>query len=169
MSKLKNLKVEQFLHDLSSASATPGGGATAALVAAMAASLVQMVAGLTLGKKGYEKAHEEIKTIKSQAAKAGKTLMALADEDVAAFNGVIAAYKAKDKKRIRKTLLKATEVPSLVVRLSKEVEKLAARMVVIGNKNAVSDARSALFFSQSAAKSAFENVKINRRTLAGIK
>jgi len=169
MNKIKNQKIEQFLHELSSTSATPGGGATAALTAAMAASLVEMVAGLTLGKAGYEKAHEETKTIKSQAAKAGKTLLALADEDVAAFESVIAAYRAKDNKRIRKTLIRAAEVPSMVVELSKEVEKLAGRMVVIGNKNALSDAKSALFLSQSAAKSALENVRINKRALAGIK
>ena len=59
MNKIKNQKIEQFLDDLSSSSATPGGGATAALTAAMAASLVEMVAGLTLGKTGYEKNQKE--------------------------------------------------------------------------------------------------------------
>ena len=65
--------------------------------------------------------------------------------------------------------MRATDVPSDVIKLANQVEKMAARMVVIGNKNAVSDAKSALFLSQSAAKSALENVKINKRALAGIK
>ena len=169
MNKIKNQKIEQFLDDLSSSSATPGGGATAALTAAMAASLVEMVAGLTLGKTGYEKNQKEIRSIKTKAAKAGKILVVLADEDVTAYNSVVAGYGAKDKKRIKTALMRATDVPSDVIKLANQVEKMAARMVVIGNKNAVSDAKSALFLSQSAAKSALENVKINKRALAGIK
>ncbi|MFQ6090843.1 MAG: cyclodeaminase/cyclohydrolase family protein, partial [Candidatus Bipolaricaulia bacterium] len=44
----------RFLEELSSAEPTPGGGAAAALVGSLAASLVAMVAGLTIGKRGYE-------------------------------------------------------------------------------------------------------------------
>ena len=43
--------VEDFLKDLSSSSATPGGGSAAALMGSMGAALVSMVANLTTGKK----------------------------------------------------------------------------------------------------------------------
>ena len=43
--------VEGFLEELSSSSATPGGGSAAALMGSMGASLVSMVANLTTGKK----------------------------------------------------------------------------------------------------------------------
>ena len=43
--------VEGFLDELSSPSATPGGGSAAALMGSMGAALVSMVANLTTGKK----------------------------------------------------------------------------------------------------------------------
>ena len=43
--------VEGFLEELSSSSATPGGGSAAALMGAMGSALVSMVANLTIGKK----------------------------------------------------------------------------------------------------------------------
>jgi formiminotetrahydrofolate cyclodeaminase len=43
--------IENFSNELSSSSATPGGGSVAALMGSMAAALVSMVANLTIGKK----------------------------------------------------------------------------------------------------------------------
>ena len=43
--------VEGFLKELSSSSATPGGGSAAALMGAMGSALVSMVANLTIGEK----------------------------------------------------------------------------------------------------------------------
>ena len=43
--------VSIFLDELSSSSATPGGGSAAALMGAMGAALVSMVGNLTKGKK----------------------------------------------------------------------------------------------------------------------
>ena len=43
--------IEGFLDELSSSSATPGGGSAAALMGSMGAALVSMVANLTTGKK----------------------------------------------------------------------------------------------------------------------
>ena len=43
--------VDGFLEELSSSSATPGGGSAAALMGSMGAALVSMVANLTTGTK----------------------------------------------------------------------------------------------------------------------
>ncbi len=48
------LSLKDFLKKVAEKSATPGGGAVGAVVAALAASLGSMVANLTIGKKGYE-------------------------------------------------------------------------------------------------------------------
>jgi formiminotetrahydrofolate cyclodeaminase len=48
---IKDQPVQQFLDELASKAATPGGGSAAAIMAAMGASLVSMVCNLTLGKK----------------------------------------------------------------------------------------------------------------------
>ena len=47
--------VAVFLDELSSSSATPGGGSAAALIGAMGAALVSMVANLTTGKKNTKR------------------------------------------------------------------------------------------------------------------
>ena len=169
MNSIKSQKIEKFLDELSSSSPTPGGGAVAALSAAMAASLVEMVANLTIGKKGYEKARKDIGILRYKAIGCKSKLLKLADDDVEAFKAVMSAYKTKDKGKIRKALKKATQVPFKVKEISKKVEALAGRIAKIGNKNAISDAKSAIYLAQSAAKSADENVKINRKALAALK
>lgn len=174
MSRIASQKIEKFLEDLSSLSPTPGGGAVAALAGAMAASLVEMVANLTLGKEKYQKVQKEIRRLALDAAKKEKVFLTLADEDVKAYNFVMAAYRlskedASRKKKIKKALTYAMEVPEKTAELAEEVEKLAKKVAKIGNKNAYSDARSAFFLAQAAGKSAQENVKINKASLASLK
>lgn len=169
MNKIKNLKIEEFLKELSSSAPTPGGGATAALTGAMAASLVEMVANLTIGKRRYEKVQKEVRQLADKAAKYKVTLLELADDDVKAFNQVMSAYKSKDQRKIKQSLIYATEVPTKVVLMSKGVGALALRIAKVGNKNAYSDARSALHLTQAAIKAAQENIKINKKILAGLK
>ncbi|SPY31853.1 Formiminotransferase-cyclodeaminase [Peptoniphilus harei] len=50
---LKDLNIVEFADETASDSPAPGGGSIAALNASMAASLLAMVAGLTVGKKKY--------------------------------------------------------------------------------------------------------------------
>ena len=51
--------VEGFLEELSSSSATPGGGSAAALMGSMGAALVSMVANLTTGKKNTRQSRKK--------------------------------------------------------------------------------------------------------------
>ena len=64
--------VEGFLDELSSSSATPGGGSAAALMGSMGAALVSMVANLTTGKKKYEAVEKEVVSILEQSEKLRK-------------------------------------------------------------------------------------------------
>lgn len=164
--------IEDFLDELASSKPTPGGGATAALSGAMAAALVEMVAGLTIGKKRLEKKTRELKNLKIEADSFRKKLLNLADEDVEAYDRVVAAYKIsrEDKARkaeIREALKHATEIPLKTAQISNEVLKLAKKVVKKGNKNAVSDAKSAIHLAYAAKLSAVENVKINLKSIAG--
>ena len=162
---IKEEKISKFLKDLSSSKPTPGGGSAAALVGAIGASLIEMVANLTIGKKGYEKSIEEIKEIKTKAEKNKNKLIRLADKDSKAYADVMKVFKLpKGSKRdyhIQKALKKATLVPLETALSSTEVLKLAKQITKIGNKNAKSDAASALHFAKASVSSALENVKIN--------
>ena len=155
---IKDQKIETFLEELSGKSPTPGGGAVAAFSGAMAAALVEMVLNITKDEKLKTKYLGKIRTLRGE-------LLELADEDVAAFDEVMEAYKAKSPSRIRKALIYATDVPEKTKALSGEVEKLADEVVERGNKNAVSDARTAVLLSKAAQASAEENIKINKQAL----
>ena len=162
---IKEQKINKFLKDLSSSMPTPGGGSAAAFVGAIGASLVEMVANLTIGRKGYEKSIKEVKEIKIIAVKNKNKLINLADKDSKAFKDVVLVFKLpKGSKRdiaMQKALKKATLIPLETALSSSEVVRLAKEMVKIGNKNAKSDATSALHFAKASALSALENVKIN--------
>ncbi|HJY98199.1 MAG TPA: cyclodeaminase/cyclohydrolase family protein [Patescibacteria group bacterium] len=155
---IKDQKIEEFLTDLGSAKPTPGGGATAAITAATAAALVEMVANLTK--------EEGIKSLVEKARELKDRLLQLADEDVAAFDRVMVAYRSKDKSQIKSALVGATAVPEETKKYALKVEEMARIVEKEGNKNAVSDARTAIYLAQAAQKSAQENIDINIKSLA---
>jgi len=163
MNKVETKTIEKYLEELSSTSPTPGGGATAALAGAMAASLVEMVSGITIGKERYKAVEKEMKVVKKKASDLRKQLLELSQEDIEAFNKVIKAYK--NKTLIEKSLKLATEVPLKTAILSNEVKKLAKTASSKGNKNALSDAKSAVYLAEAAKKSALENVFINIKSI----
>lgn len=167
--KIGEQKINKFLRQLGSSSPTPGGGAVAALTGALAASLVEMVASLTIGKKKYEEVSNEMQKIKKEALKIKLELIALSDEDVKAFDAVMTAYRKKNREKIRKALKLATHVPSKVAALSGEIGRLAEVVSKKGNKNAYSDAKSALHLAHAAIEAAKENIKINKQALARLK
>lgn len=165
---IKNQKIEEFLENVASSRPTPGGGSVAALTAALAASLTEMVCNLTVGRKGYEEVEERAKEIAGIMKEARLALLDLADADTDAFDKVIEAYKTKDNAKIKAALYWAVEVPKKVAETADEIRILALEMTKIGNKNAYSDAASAEYLANAAYESAQENVEINIKTLAGL-
>lgn len=149
---------EQFLGELSSNKPTPGGGAVAALSGAMAAGLVEMVVNLTKG--------EAIKNLGIKAKELEKKLVDLADADVAAFDAVMHAYHSKNTDLIRDALKQAIIIPEQTKEYACLIEEIAKVVEKEGNKNAVSDARTAIHLAQAAQKSAQENIDINEDALA---
>jgi len=167
--KIGKKRIEDFLKDVASNNPTPGGGAMAAVAGAMAAALVEMVVNLSIGKKRYEKQSQALRTILRNAKNIKENLLVLADEDTIAFDKVIKAYRSKDKKRIKEALLIATYIPGQTAKLAKEIGRLAVKVAVLGNKNAYSDAVCAQHLAEASVKSAFENIKINKKALASLK
>lgn len=165
---IKSQKIEEFLESVAGSSPTPGGGAVAAVTAATAASLVEMVCNLTIGRKNYEEAQKRAKEIALSMKEARFSLLDLADADSDAFNKVMQAYKTKDNAKIKAALYWAVEVPKKVAEIADEIRVSALEMSKIGNKNAYSDAASAEYLANAAYESAQENVEINIKTLASL-
>lgn len=163
--------LKQFQKELGSKNPTPGGGVVAALAGSFAASLIEMVCNLTLGKEKYKKNEKDILKIHKDILELKEKLNNLTEEDKKAYDKVIEAYKSNTSitsrtSNIKKALRYAIDVPMEVRKLSQEVEKLAFRVSKIGNKNALSDAKTAIYLAHAASKSALENIKINKQALA---
>ncbi|MGZ4150205.1 MAG: cyclodeaminase/cyclohydrolase family protein, partial [Actinomycetota bacterium] len=86
-------RIDAWLEALASNTPTPGGGAFAALSAAAGAALIAMTARLTIGKERYAEAEGRMHEVAGEADEARADLLALADRDAVAFDGVMAAYR----------------------------------------------------------------------------
>ncbi len=173
--KLADLSIKEFLAKTASGSPVPGGGSIAALSAAIAAGLSEMVANLTIGKKGYEATEKQMKVIKKAAADYRNKLIKDIDRDSDAYNDVLAAFRLPKsyeleenfrKQAIQDAFKKASLVPLDVAKNAFKVIELADGVVKHGNKNAVTDGAVAVMMARTAVLSALYNVKIN---LASIK
>ena len=167
---LADMTVVDFLEETASNSPVPGGGSIAALSAAFSAALTQMVANLTLGKKGYEGVQEEAGFIVKESERLRGFFVEYIDKDSDAFNEVMNAFKLpKDtdekmehrKKAIQEATKLAALVPLDIAREAYKIMALAQVVVEKGNKNAVTDGAVATMLSRTAVLSALYNVKIN--------
>ncbi|MDO9315855.1 MAG: cyclodeaminase/cyclohydrolase family protein [Burkholderiaceae bacterium] len=162
--------VTTFLDALGSGSATPGGGSAAAIMGAMGAALVSMMCNLTIGKKGYAEVEGEMQSLLMAAEELRLQLADMVADDIAAFDGLMAAYalpkdtdeqKTKRSAAIQDGLKAATDVPLACARASAGVIALAMRAAQVGNRNVISDAGVGALAAQAALRSAALNVYIN--------
>jgi methenyltetrahydrofolate cyclohydrolase len=171
---ITQLPLETFLDDLASGAPTPGGGSAAAVIGAMGAALVSMVCNVTLGKKGQEAVAAEMHAVRDESERLRARLTAMVADDVAAFDGLMAAYrlpKASDEEKARRadaiqtTLRAATETPLACARACAEVVALSRRAGAQGYSGVVSDAGVGVLAANSALRSAALNVYINAPSL----
>lgn len=169
--------VVEFLESTASSEPVPGGGSIAAQSGATAAALLEMVANLTVDRKGYEAVSEEMKEIVCIAARLRLDLVKAIDQDADAFQGVMTAYKlpkeTEEEKEIRKgqiqnCMKRAAAVPLEVARKSYEVILLSREIVMKGNKNAVTDGLVSAMMARTSALSAIYNVKINLESITDV-
>lgn len=162
--------IQPFLDELAGGTPTPGGGSAAAAVGAMGAALVSMVCNLTIGKEKFAVVEAQMKNTLARSETLRAELTQLIDEDAAAFNAVMAAFrlpKATDEEKavrseaIQTATQKATLTPLATARTCAEVIELGQLAAEKGNPNAVSDAGAGVAFAQAGLKAAALNVLIN--------
>ncbi|MBE6064798.1 cyclodeaminase/cyclohydrolase family protein [Clostridium cochlearium] len=167
---LKDMTIKEFIYETASDSPAPGGGSIAALSAASAAALIEMVANLTIGKKGYEEVEEEMKELKGVAAEYKEKFINYIDEDSDSFNKIMDAFKmpknTEEEKKARTKVIQegfkgAATVPLNVAKDAFELLALAEKVIEKGNQNAVTDGAVAAMSARTAVHSALYNVKIN--------
>jgi methenyltetrahydrofolate cyclohydrolase len=166
-------KISDFLDRLADRVPAPGGGAVAALHAAQGAALLGMVARYTTGEK-YAAHQVQIGRIITEVDELRGIALRLAEADADAFAAVANAYqlpKSTAEERAARmaaagqALVNAAWPPAQVIGVAGMVVDLAEALVVIGNRNVISDVAAAAEAARAAVATARVNVEIN---LAGI-
>ena len=173
--KLVEQRVIDFVAATASKEPTPGGGAIAALTAATGAALAEMVANLTVGKKGYEAVQPEMEELQAKAEAIRKRMLELSQADADVFNIFMNALglpkntdeeKATRTAAIQQAYKDAAMVPFEIGELAYQIFDLAELASRKGNQNLITDGIIAAINARAAVKAAFLNVRIN---LSGIK
>lgn len=167
---LLELRTATFLDRIAGPEPTPGGGSTAALAGAAAAALVEMVCSMSKTRSGLSQDRARLDEVKAVAREAGARLRLLVDQDAAAYDAVVAAYRLpkaseedKDRRRtaVALAMKRATETPLGTAEACLTVLKAAQEAASHGNPNALSDARAGAALAWAGLVGALENVRIN--------
>jgi formiminotetrahydrofolate cyclodeaminase len=171
---LVDKNIRDFLRELASRAPVPGGGSVAALSAGLASALTEMVANLTVGRKGFEEVEEEMKQITQEASEYREKFLKDIDKDAEAFNKVMGAFKLpkntpeeidKRKQVIQEEFKNAALVPLEVAKDTVKLMEFTSKVVEKGNKNAISDGAVAAMMARTAVLGALYNVKINLQSI----
>ena len=167
---LADLSVKGFAEETSRESPAPGGGSIAAYMGALAAALGTMVANLSSHKRGWDSRWKEFSDVAEEGEKLMYELLALVDEDTAAFNRIMAALgmpKGNDAEKAERgaALQAATEyaarVPLKTMKAALRCFDICGAMAEKGNPASVSDAGVGALAARSAVLGAHLNVRIN--------
>ena len=139
--RFRDLTLEGFVTELASAAPVPGGGSASAVAASLGASLVAMVAALSMGRPRYAE-HAELHAWANATGTAlAQRFLTLADADAAARH--------------------ASEIPLSCVQACVDLVATAEALAGRSNVNASSDLNVASLLGEAAARGAAANVLVN--------
>jgi methenyltetrahydrofolate cyclohydrolase len=168
--KLVNMTIAELLSELASDSPAPGGGSVAALAGAVAASLCEMAAGLTLGREKYRETWAAVEKAQAEARRLGTILRRLIDQDTEAYNMVVAARrlpktteadKAARDAAIQDAVGVAARVPTETLQSLVELSAVALLVAEKGNPGCITDTGTAAEMIAAGARAASWNVRVN--------
>ena len=171
---VKEQTIGAFLAQLSSKAPVPGGGGASAIGGAMGNALGQMVANLTVGKKKYAQAEDEIVLLKERMEALQEDFAYLADRDGEVFAPLAAAYglpggteeeKAYKAAVMEENLLAASLVPVDMMKKAMEMLDILEALAEKGSRMAVSDVGVGVQFTRAALLGAVMNVYINTKSM----
>ncbi len=164
-----------FALETASESAAPGGGSISAYMGALGAALGTMVANLSAHKRGWDDRWEEFSRVAEEGQQVMNELLALVDEDTAAFNKIMAVFampkttpeeKAARAEAMEAATLYATQVPLRTMQTAIRAFPVLKAMAEKGNPASASDAGVGALAARAAVRGADMNVRINA---AGLK
>jgi glutamate formiminotransferase/formiminotetrahydrofolate cyclodeaminase len=159
-----------FLEAVAAPTPTPGGGSVSAYAGAMAASLGQMVAGISRKKKSQILHVDKLSDALEQLRKTAEELTEAIDQDAASYEAVMSAYKlpqsnteetAHRESSIQAATKQAAEVPLQVAEKATQLNSRLLQLEAISAASMKSDLQVARLMAVAAAKGALANVEIN--------
>ncbi|QVK20491.1 cyclodeaminase/cyclohydrolase family protein [Mycoplasmatota bacterium] len=166
----KDYKIKDFLNQTASNEPTPGGGSIAALTGAIAFSLCEMVANLSLNKEKYAIHKKDFENIIKVTEDLREELLDDINKDASSFDEVMKAFKlpksTDEEKKVRSAKIQegykyAASVPmGIAEKIFKSLEVIEF-VINNGNQNALTDGLVSLMSARTAILGALLNVKIN--------
>ena len=169
-----SMTLDGFIELLGSATPSPGGGAASAVAASCGAALVAMVASLSADRPKYAAYTASHARHGAAGRELAVRLLALADEDAAAYAAFAAALKlpreTDEEKAARTAAIRASarvaaDVPLRTVEACREVVVASEALAGRSNLNAASDLAVASRLAEASAHGAAENVIVNLPSL----
>ncbi|MBR5255710.1 MAG: glutamate formimidoyltransferase, partial [Bacteroidales bacterium] len=146
--RLVRMSVKGFAAETASESPAPGGGSISAYMGALGAALATMVANLSAHKRGWDDRWKEFSDVAEKGQALMAELLALVDEDTAAFNRIMDVFsmpkgtaeeKAARAAALEEATLYAASVPLRTMEASLKALPLALEMARKGNPASASD------------------------------
>ena len=168
--KLVRMSVKGFAAETASESPAPGGGSISAYMGALGAALATMVANLSAHKRGWDDRWKEFSDVAEKGQALMAELLALVDEDTAAFNRIMDVFsmpkgtaeeKAARAAALEEATLYAASVPLKTMEAALKALPLALEMAQKGNPASASDAGVAALAAVAGIRGAALNVRIN--------
>ena len=168
--RLVRMSVKGFAAETASESPAPGGGSISAYMGALGAALATMVANLSAHKRGWDDRWKEFSDVAEKGQALMAELLALVDEDTAAFNRIMDCFsmpkgtaeeKAARAAALEAATLYAASVPLRTMEAALKALPLALEMARNGNPASASDAGVAALAAVAGIRGAALNVRIN--------
>jgi formiminotetrahydrofolate cyclodeaminase len=160
---LANDRLDALLQRVAAADAAPGAGPAAAWTCATAAALTEMVSAVELRKDPADPA--AVTGRRDRAAQLRARALELADEDVAAYGGVMAVVARRDEPghggRLREALSQAAQPPLQIAEAAAEVTRLAADATAGARGGVRGEGVTAAVLGEAAVRAAAAIVDMN--------
>ena len=169
-----NNSVQEWSDAVAAATATPSGGAVAALATALSASLVAMVAGLTTRREKYAAVHDHARATLERAEFLRADLLDMATLDAVAVAEYMDALTLPQSTEFERTareaakraaLIEAARVQLELLHQAAEVSELAEAMAGSGLATAIGDAAAASFLASAASRTAYWSIRSNLKAV----
>jgi glutamate formiminotransferase / formiminotetrahydrofolate cyclodeaminase len=171
---LPDISVAAFLGAVSAANSVPGGGSVAALAGALAASLGEMVAGISISRKELGEFQTQLQELLEKFGAMHLSLQAAMQKDsdsYAGFESALKMPKASDEEkkrrqeRMQQALQAATLVPLDVAEKAAGLLQSFQELEPVSNPNLKSDLQTGFWMAIAAIRGALANVAINLKSI----